>query len=521
MALPYMEVSKLRRKTLKIKIINLKDKNNKSIKMINRLKNLLFQNRSLRQTIVKNVFWLSVGQVGSRLIRAAIIIYAARILGAAEYGIFSYVLSLAGFFTIFADLGVSPLMTREIASHPEKRSVYFANALRVKAILISITAALIVFAAPKFSNIEEAIGLLPFVALLVFFDNLRDFIFAYFRGIEKMEREAFLVVLMNTAIAATGFIVLNFYQTAGALLFSYIASVAILSVVALYFIKDLVGGILKNFDKTIFKQFISDSWPLAFTSLFGIFMINIDVVMLGWWRTTEEIGYYSVSQRIVQILYTLPAILASAIFPVIARFIKQKDFEKARLLNEKSMAAVYLAAIPITIGGIVLSNPIIEFIFGKEYLPATASFQILIASLLIQFPASILNGLIMAFNRQKQLFKYAALGSTSNVVFNALFIPVFGIAGSAMATLIAQTVYYVPVWLKIKKIENFYTLRHLKKIIIAGIIMGISGYSLNRFLELNILVNIAACAIIYFSALYLIKEKVLFEIKELFKRIRG
>ncbi|PIY59464.1 flippase, partial [Candidatus Wolfebacteria bacterium CG_4_10_14_0_8_um_filter_37_11] len=48
----------------------------------------------------------------SRLIRAAIIIYAARVLGAAEYGIFSYVLSFAGFFTIFADLGVSPLMTR-------------------------------------------------------------------------------------------------------------------------------------------------------------------------------------------------------------------------------------------------------------------------------------------------------------------------------------------------------------------------------------------------------------------------
>src|SRR3989344_6751595 len=194
--------------------------------MISRLKDLLFQNRGLRQTVVKNVFWLSVGQIGSRLIRAVIIIYAARILGAAHYGVFSYVLGLAGFFTIFADLGVGPLMTREIAGHPAKRASYFANALWIKFFLLTITAALIIFIAPKFSNLKEAVALLPFVALLVIFDNLRDFTFAYFRGIEKMEKEALLVVVMNTTIAIVGFIILNFYQTAGSLLFAYISSVA-------------------------------------------------------------------------------------------------------------------------------------------------------------------------------------------------------------------------------------------------------------------------------------------------------
>src|SRR3990167_1257464 len=211
--------------------------------MINRLKEMLFQNKSTRQTIAKNIFWLSIGQIGSRLIRAIIIIYAARVLGAAEYGIFSYVLGLAGFFTIFADLGVSPLMIREIASYPEKRIIYFSNAFWIKTFLLSITAALIIFIAPKFSNIEEAVALLPFVALLVIFDNLRDFTFAYFRGIEKMEREALLVVVMNTTIAISGFIILNFYQTAGALLFAYISSVAILSIVAFYFVKDYIFGI--------------------------------------------------------------------------------------------------------------------------------------------------------------------------------------------------------------------------------------------------------------------------------------
>ena len=497
--------------------------------MISRLKDLLFTNRSAKQTIAKNVFWLSVGQIGSRLIRAAIIIYAARILGAAEYGVFSYVLGLAGFFTIFADLGVSPLMTREIAGHPDesearqgrpdKRAAYFANAFWIKNILLAITAALIIFVAPKFSNIEAAIALLPFVALLVLFDNFRDFTFSYFRGIEKMELEALLIIIMNTVITVTGFIILNFYQTAGALLFSYIFSVAILSIVSLYFVKDFLKGAFKNFDKEILKQFFHDCWPLAFSGLFGIFMLNIDIVMLGWWRSAEEIGYYSASQRVVQIFYTLPAILASAAFPTITRFIKQKEVEKARVLNEKSMTILYFIAIPLAIGGIVLGKPIIKFIFGETYLPAAASFQILIAALFINFPGAILSNLLMAYNQQRRLINYVIAGSASNVILNALLIPPFGIVGSAIATIFAQFAYFAPIWLKMKKLGNFKTLRYLKKITVAAVIMGIIGFILNKS-GAHIILNIAVSAGIYLLSLYLLKEKILEEVFELFKKAR-
>ena len=488
--------------------------------MITRLKDLLFTNRGTKQTIIKNIFWLSVGQIGSRLIRAAIIIYAARILGAAEFGVFSYILGLAGFFTIFADLGVSPLMTREIANHPNKRAIYFVNAFWIKNILLTITAVLIIFVAPKFSNIEAAIALLPFVALLVLFDNFRDFTFSYFRGIEKMEREAFLTVIMNTAIAVSGFIVLNFYQTAGALLFSYIFSVAILSIVSFYFIKDFIKGVFKNFNKEILKQFFHDCWPLAFSGLFSIFMLNIDIVMLGWWRSAEEIGYYSASQRVVQIFYTLPAILASAVFPTIARFIKQSETDKARTLNEKSMTILYFIAIPLVIGGIILGKPIIKFLFGETYLPASASFQILIFALFINFPGAILSNLLMAYNQQRRLINYMIAGSISNVILNVLLIPSFGIAGAAIATLISQFMYFAPIWLKMKKLGDFKTLRHLKKIIISVIIMGIFSYTLNQ-IELNVIVNIIISAGIYFGILYLLKEEIINEIKVLFGKIKS
>jgi len=487
--------------------------------MLTRLKNLLFTNRSTKQTIVKNVFWLSFGQIGSRLIRAIIIIYAARVLGAAEYGVFSYALGLAAFFTIFADLGLSPLLTREIASNSEKRSSIFASAFWLKIFLLAITASLVIFVAPKFSNIKEAIPLLPFVALLVALDNLRDFTFAYFRGIEKMELEGFLVVVMNSVIAIAGFIILSFKQTAGALLFSYIASVAALSIAAFYFIKDLLKRIFKDFNKTIALQFLHNCWPLAFAGLFGIFMLNIDIIMLGWWRTSEEIGYYSASQRVVQIFYTLSGIIATAVFPAFSRFIKQGVFEKAKLLNEKVISLLYLLALPLAVGGIILAQPIIKLLFGKEYLPASLSFQILILTLLIQFPAAVLSNSLTAYNQQRKLAYYTGLGSLSNVLFNALFIPIWGINGAALATVIAQSAYIFPLWLKIKKINNFYTLRHLKKIAASAAIMGVVSFIFNQ-IRMNVIVNIILSAGFYFALLYLMKEEAIQEIKGLLIKLK-
>ena len=66
--------------------------------MIKRIKNIFLIDTTLKAKILKNFLWLLVGNSGSRLLKAIIIIYAARKLGVEGYGVFSYALGLAGFF---------------------------------------------------------------------------------------------------------------------------------------------------------------------------------------------------------------------------------------------------------------------------------------------------------------------------------------------------------------------------------------------------------------------------------------
>jgi O-antigen/teichoic acid export membrane protein len=381
------------------------------------------------------------------------------------------------------------------------------------------TTFLVIFIAPYFSKIEGALVLIPLIALLSIFDNLRDFIIAYLRGLEKMEWEAFIMIAMNTIMVITGFIVLKISPTSKTFLLSYVISTAFSVFLAVFIIRNQIIKAFNNFDKKIALQTIIGCWPIAISSLIGAFMLNTDMIMLGWWRTAEEIGFYSAGQRIVLILYTLPMFLASGIFPAISRFIKQKNREKEKFLNEKSFTLIFLISTPLVIGGVILAKPIIEFLYGKEYLAGTMSLQILLFTLLLIFPGILISNLILAHNQQKKVIWYWTAGAVSNIAFNALLIPYYGIVGSSIATVAAQLINYGLTWRYIKKISDFKTFRYLKKIFLAAVLMGILSFILNKT-GLNVIINIIISAAFYFGALYILKEKILEEIKFLLMAVR-
>ncbi|MDO8752118.1 MAG: flippase, partial [Candidatus Wolfebacteria bacterium] len=339
--------------------------------MRNRIKELLFQNKSPRQTIAKNVFWLSFSQLGSRLIRSFLIIYAARLLGTSEFGVFSYALGVAGFFMTFADIGINPLLTRNVARHPNEQHAYFSVSFFLKAFLLILTASLILFVAPHFSKIEGAILLIPFIAILAVFDGIREFAIAFFRAKEKMELEALVSMLTNVSITVFGFWILGRSATAHDFTISYALSAGTGVVVALFLLRKEFRLIFSSFQKRLLRPIIADALPTAFVSLIGMFMLNVDIMVLGWLKTASEVGFYSSGQRIVQLLYTIPAILASSIFPALSRFAGEKNTNAIQTLTEQSLTTVFMFSLPLTIGGVVLAGPIIHFLYGAGYAPAT------------------------------------------------------------------------------------------------------------------------------------------------------
>ncbi len=406
--------------------------------MFQKIKLFLFENTSLYQTIAKNTLWLLGGQFVGRLVRAGLVIYAARVLGPASWGAFSYALSFSAFLAIFSDSGINALITKEASREPELRKKYFATGFFIKLVILLLVIGGVLFASPYLSRIPEAVSLIPIIVFVFAFDSLRDLGSSFARALEKMEIESVVNILTNFFIVALGFIFLLTNLSSRSLAIAYALGSGLGMAVILIYLKDYFGNIFGNFTKNLVKPILTKTWVFGLVGIMGATMINTDIIMLGWLRNAAEVGFYSAAQKPIQLLYVLPAFLASSVFPALARFGKS-DKEKFKKLFRQFVKITLLAALPLALGGLVFARPIIEILYGKEYLTSVKTLQILSPTLLFVFPAMIIGNALFALDKQRNLLAYVLLGIFGNIVFNFLLIPRFGIEGAALATLLNQS----------------------------------------------------------------------------------
>src|SRR3989344_6172852 len=223
----------------------------------------LFKNQSSGQTIAKNAVWLFSGQMIGRLLRAVVVIYAARVLGAASWGAFSYALGIAAFLTIFSDIGINALITKQTARDPALKDQYISTAFFTKLGLVSIFVLAVAAFFPYLTKIEEAAAIMPILIFVFIFDTLRDLGSAFSRALEKMEVEAILQIFTNACIVALGFLALTLQGTSYALALAYAAGSGLGLLGMFYALRRHLKGVFRNFSLRLVKEIIVAAWPFG------------------------------------------------------------------------------------------------------------------------------------------------------------------------------------------------------------------------------------------------------------------
>jgi len=482
--------------------------------MFQQIKRFLFTNNSIRQTFLKNTFWLFCGEISSKLFKFILILYAARILGVAGWGIFAYTISIVSLFFIFADLGIDRLIIREVSKNSEKKFQYLSTAFFSRTILLIFATFLILIIVPRISNVIEGRKILLITALFLGFDSIRGFFLVIYRALEQMEKEAFVKLLTNLLIVIFGFIILFSNPSVINFAYAYLAGSSIGLIVAFYMIRKHTADILKNFSFNLIKPIWKITWPFFVFGITGAVMTYTDMVMLGWWKTPIDLGIYSVAQRLIQFLLIIPSYIAMATFPIFSRLI-EKDEERLKIIFEKILSLILLLALPIVLGGILLGKEIMLLAFGSSYIDSTIVFQIFLVGLITTFPILIVSNYIFAKNIQRKFILYAIGSMLLNIIMNVLLIQKLGVSGAAIATVTSNSIFNIIVCGIARKIGNIKILSHVKKIIIATIGMGIVTF-FSKYFNLNLFVNIGISIIFFFYVLYILKEPLLREFKNIF-----
>jgi O-antigen/teichoic acid export membrane protein len=461
------------------------------------------------QKILKNFLSLSFAEITSSLLGFFAFIFLARVLGPADFGKINFAIALVLYFTIFSSFGFDLIGSREVARSGENAKKYISNILFIR-MLLSVVMFVVLLAFTYMINkpfeIKELIVLYGISVMFTSFSL--DWAF---QGMERMEFIA-AVRIISTALYVVGIIFLIkspdrlLYIPAIKIAVQLLSSVSYLAIFGFFY-----GAVWPRLEPDLAKKFIVKTLPVGISLIMIQIYLNIDTVMLGFMRTNEEVGYYSAAYKVLTFLLVMEGTFHNAIYPVLSRFYKESK-EKLEKLLSMSAKAMVTVAIPVGVGGMILSDKIIRLFYGANYNASALAFQILVWVAVISYVNTVYTRNLMACDREKKYLLTVSTAAGVNIIMNLLLIPVYGMYGAAIATIAAEIACTIVAFRESWRLVKVPFHGYILKPVIAAAVMGSAIFFLRGW---NVIILVALGAIVYAAVFILVGGVKMSELKQL------
>lgn len=408
---------------------------------IKNIQALFFENMGVRQTVIKNTFWLVFAEIISRFLEFILIVYIIRILGVTEFGKFTFALALVGIFIVIFDLGISDITTRDLANDKNTEKDY-ATIFSLK-ITLSIMALILILIVSFFITKDPVIRFIIWIlGIFVLTNDLFYMIYSFLRARQKMEFEAGAKILRSLILTLFVFLTLFRVPSIENVSYGYLFANVLTLVLILLFFHFKIHSLKLNFNINIWKNFLKISWPLGLAAIFGAIFLNIDSVIMGYFNQITQVGYYNAARRLVAVLIIPATLVSMSFYPILSKLFKESK-EKLLMAWNFYMELMIISAIPLVVGGSVLAPQIINFIYGGSFNVSILVLKILIFIAGINFLCYPYIIMLIVAGQQKKNLLVSLIVATVNVSLNLILIPRYSLYGAAVACIITYIVFFI------------------------------------------------------------------------------
>jgi O-antigen/teichoic acid export membrane protein len=390
------------------------------------------------QKYLKNTGWMFGGRMFSLAISFFVGAYIARYLGPSNYGLLNYVISFVGLFGFLASFGIDNIVSREIIKDHNLKDKIIGTSFFLK-LIGSVFTILAIVIVSLFTAQDNFTLLLIWLFSLSYIPQAFNIIETYFQTQVLSKKVVRAQIIANLISTTLKLLVIFFNKGIFWLIFIYVAEVSMIAILLLSSFNSS-GHSFRNwrFDKQIALSLLRDSWPLMLSSVAMGIYLKIDQVMIKNMLGNESVGLYAVAVKLSEVWFFIPVIICTSILPALINAKKNsEEFFNVRLSKLYSLMfwLAFIIALPIS----VFSKQIIYILFGSAYVGASLTLSIYIWSGISVFLGVAVNNFLLSQNLTKISFYTTAFGAIINVVLNIILIPVWGIFGSALATLVSYT----------------------------------------------------------------------------------
>lgn len=377
---------------------------------------------------------MSAANITNSLISAVLFMYLARVLEVEGFGYLSYAGTFAFYILNFVDLGLSTYGVREIARNRDRLSELVSNIVSFRLIVACALYVISMLIALAMWQQPAVVRLLITGSCLLIFTTALATEWA-FQGLERMH-----MVFISFAVSA----ILQL-----GLIYAFVKGPGdILKVPVLYFLATIpILGIflwrlrfrlnLRRLDMPRLRAYLSSSLIIWLIAICVQTYNNLDVVILGFFRTAEEVGYFAVARRIVGGIAVLMVFLANAALPRLAHTF-HGEVAQFHGVTKKFLLLSFILILALLVPVALFSRQLISITVGARYLPARLPLDIMMAGIimvLLNMPFS--TGLI-ATGHEKAVLKQAAASALLSVFSNFILIPKYGMIGASVSFLLVE-----------------------------------------------------------------------------------
>lgn len=342
--------------------------------------------------LARGAFWSFIGGAGSRAFTLATTIIIARLLGREGYGEIGMVQSTLGTFGILAGFGLGSTATKYIAEYRSRNPEKAGRILNLTIAVSLISGGMIMLGflavspwlAAQTLNRPALTPLLRAGALLLFISTLEGVQSAALSGFESFRAITKINIWQGLAAPAITIPCVIFYGVQGAIAaFTLNAALGlILSSVSLKRACE-ANKIPCRYTNSVWEE-APIIWKFAvpgmMSSLFFIPATWItNIILANQPDGYAELGLFNAAHQWRMVIIFLPAVLMSAMLPVLAETHgreNRSDFRKTLTLN---LRATWVVSLPLTVV-VVIAGKHLAALFGKQFLGSAPIISVLMIS---------------------------------------------------------------------------------------------------------------------------------------------
>ncbi len=230
------------------------------------------------------------------------------------------------------------------------------------------------------------------------------------------------------ALLAIGFDVL-------AVGYAYLGATALAALVAFYFLHRLLP--LFGSVRTHVREMVRFGAPLVIATMLSMLLIQTDTLMVGFFRTSAEVGQYSAAYPLANGLIIVLSAFGFLYLPLASRLDAEGEREEIDRIYATTTKWVYVVTFPAFLTFVVFPADVMRIFFGAAYVEAAPALVLLS----LGFFANALGGrnreTVSALGHTRYLMVANGSAFGLNIGLNLVLIPRYGFVGAAVASAVS------------------------------------------------------------------------------------